>query len=93
MMTSPSTSKKTPSQRRMNGILSVGLSSRVRFQSAVLSDISVITNSTDLGMTGVQVRRLRLPLLNTAIENSSMKLFDLPIPMKVNGVCRPWNAF
>ena len=86
MMTSPSANKKIPSHRRISGILSVGLRIRVRLQFSVLSDMSVITKSTDFGMTGVHVLSLRLPLLYTAIENSSIKLFDLPTPTNVKGV-------
>ena len=62
MITSPSTSKKTPSQSKIRGILPVGFRSNVRPQLSGFSLISMLTKRTDLGMTGVQVRKLRLPV-------------------------------
>ena len=63
MIMSPRTSKKMPSQTKIRGILLVGFKSKVRPQLSGFSLISMLTKRTDLGITGVHVLRLRLPVL------------------------------
>ena len=80
-MTSPSASRKMPSQTRIRGIFAVGLSRRLRLQLSATGDISAIMKRIDFGMIGVHVRNTRFPSEKTPTVNNSIKLFDRPIPM------------